>query len=58
MEGPVKEGFYTHPNSGVIKIFQKENGSWVYQCYTQSGQKAISREKSLDTWTWALCEPK
>ena len=58
MEGPVKEGFYNHPNNGVIRIFQKENGNWVYQCYTQNAQKAISREKSLDNWTWALSEPR
>ena len=58
MEGPVKEGLYNHPSQGVIKIFHKENESWVFQCYTKNGQKAISREKSLDTWTWALSEPK
>jgi hypothetical protein len=57
MDGPVKEGFYNHPNLGVIKIFQK-NESWVYQCYTRNTQKAVSRERSLDTWTWALSEPR
>lgn len=57
MDGPFKEGFYNHPKLGVIRIFQKEGG-WVYQCYTQNGQKAVSRERSIDTWTWALSEPR
>jgi len=58
MEGSVKEGLYNHPSQGVIKIFQDKSGSWVYQCYTKNGQKAISREKSLDSWIWALSEPR
>ncbi|MBI5559175.1 MAG: hypothetical protein HY885_16250 [Deltaproteobacteria bacterium] len=56
MDGQFKSGWYIHPNLALIKISQKGQ-LWVYQCYTASGQKAISKERPLDQWTWALSEP-
>jgi len=56
MEGGCKEGWYEHQSMGVIKIFQNQNGSWVYQCYTSNGAKPLSRERPLDSWTWALSQ--
>ena len=55
MDGQFKPGWYIHPNLALIKIFQK-GPRWVYQCYTKNGQKAVSKERELDTWTWALSE--
>lgn len=55
MDGPYKEGWYTHPTSGLIKIFLNDQ-EWVYRCYTQNGQKPLSKERPLDSWTWALSE--
>ncbi|MCB2181211.1 MAG: hypothetical protein KQH63_04190 [Desulfobulbaceae bacterium] len=55
MDGQFKPGWYIHPNLALIKIYQKRD-KWVYQCYTKSGQKPISKERELDTWTWALSE--
>lgn len=56
MDGMYTEGWYEHPNLGRIKIVLK-GADWIYQCYTKSGQKALSKERPLDTWTWALSEP-
>lgn len=56
MDGSYKEGWYSHPSLGLIKIFLSSQ-NWVFQCYTQNGQKALSRERPLDGWTWALSEP-
>ncbi|MBU0730863.1 MAG: hypothetical protein KKA70_14090 [Proteobacteria bacterium] len=55
MDGTFQEGMYTHPNLGLIKILFKNN-NWVYQCYTKSGDKPLSKERPLDQWTWALSE--
>ncbi|OGQ98437.1 MAG: hypothetical protein A2505_06425 [Deltaproteobacteria bacterium RIFOXYD12_FULL_55_16] len=55
MDGPHIEGWYEHPNLGLIRIFLK-GSSWVFQCYTHNGQKALSKERPLDIWTWALSE--
>lgn len=55
MDGQFKEGWYNHPNLGLIKISEK-GSSWVYRCYTRNGQKPVSKERALDTWTWALSE--
>ncbi len=55
MDGPFKDGMYTHPSLGLIKIFIK-NESWVYQCYKSSGLKPLSAPKPLDQWTWAMSE--
>jgi len=55
MEGSYTEGWFTHPTIGLIRISQK-NMDWYYQCYTRNGQKAVSKERPLDTWTWALSE--
>ena len=56
MDGMFAEGWYEHPSLGLIKIYLK-SGEWVYQCYTKNGQKALSKERPLDSWTWALSEP-
>ncbi|MFA7382166.1 MAG: hypothetical protein WC001_01810 [Desulfurivibrionaceae bacterium] len=55
MDGTYTEGWFTHPNQGLIKIFRNETG-WYYRCYTKNGQKALSKERPLDNWTWALSE--
>ncbi len=57
MDGKYQEGWFNHPNHGLIKIFLSEKrGEWVYQCYSNSGAKALSMERPLDQWTWALSE--
>ena len=56
MDGTFIEGWFNHPNLGLIKIYLT-GGDWVYQCYTKNGQKAVSKERPLDSWTWALSEP-
>lgn len=56
MHGEFQEGWYNHPTLGVIKIF-RNGDSWVYQCYTNNKKKVLSKERPLDPWTWALCEP-
>lgn len=56
MDGTFTEGWFNHPNLGLIKIYLS-SGDWVYQCYTKNGQKALSKERPLDSWTWALSEP-
>ncbi|MBI4792461.1 MAG: hypothetical protein HY789_07020 [Deltaproteobacteria bacterium] len=56
MDGHFKPGWYIHPSLALIKIYQKDQ-NWVYQCYTASGQKSISKERPLDQWVWALSEP-
>ncbi|OKY76766.1 MAG: hypothetical protein BM485_01465 [Desulfobulbaceae bacterium DB1] len=56
MDGQYKPGWYIHPNLALIKIYQSGQ-SWVYRCYSSSGQKALSKERPLDQWTWALSEP-
>ena len=57
MEGQMREGWFKHPNLGLIKILQKAN-NWYYQCYNQKGTKALSKERPLDQWTWALSEER
>ncbi|ADH85063.1 hypothetical protein [Desulfurivibrio alkaliphilus] len=56
MEGTFQEGWYTHPTLGLIRVFTS-GSEWVYVCYTSNGRKALSRERPLDGWTWALSEP-
>lgn len=55
MEGNYRAGWFNHPTLDLIKVFMS-NRDWVYQCYTKNGQKAVSKEKTLDPWTWALAE--
>ncbi|MCK5232840.1 MAG: hypothetical protein KAR13_21380 [Desulfobulbaceae bacterium] len=55
MEGNYSAGWFNHPSLDLIKVFVS-NQDWVYQCYTKNGQKAVSKEKTLDAWTWALAE--
>ena len=55
MDGIYTEGWFTHPTQGLIRVFSK-GGEWLYQCYTKNGQKALSKERPLDSWTWALSE--
>jgi hypothetical protein len=57
MDGSYTEGWYNHPNLGLIKIYVSGSQVWVFQCYTKSAQKALSKERPLDGWTWALSEP-
>ncbi|TBV79445.1 MAG: hypothetical protein EYX74_06915 [Desulfobulbaceae bacterium] len=56
MEGNFSEGWYQHPSLGLIKIFFN-NSDWVYVCYTRNGQKALSKERKIDNWIWALSKP-
>ncbi|MBA3013737.1 MAG: hypothetical protein FP815_02160 [Desulfobulbaceae bacterium] len=56
MDGQISAGWYRHPKLGLIKIYQNNKQAWAYQCFSDSGTRALSREKSLDTWTWALCD--
>lgn len=55
MDGQITAGWYRHPKLGLIKIFESKN-AWAYQCFSDSGARALSKEKSMDAWTWALCE--
>ena len=57
MDGQISPGWYRHPKLGLIKVFMNENQDWVYQCYSDSGSRVLSKEKSIDSWTWALCAP-
>ena len=56
MEGTYQEGWYSHPNLGLIRVFIS-GPDWVYVCYTKNAQKPLSKERDLDSWTWALSEP-
>ena len=56
MDGSFSEGWFNHPNLGLIRIYTK-GAEWVYQCYTKNGKRALSKERPLDGWTWALSEP-
>ena len=57
MDGNYSEGWYRHPQLGLIKVFEnEEKGQWVYQCFSDSGARALSLEKPIDGWTWALAE--
>ena len=55
MDGAYKDGWYNHPSLGLIKVFLN-NHEWVYQCYSTNAQKVLSKERPLDSWTWALSE--
>ncbi|MDZ7641098.1 MAG: hypothetical protein U5J62_03605 [Desulfurivibrio sp.] len=55
MEGTYQEGWYNHPTLGLIRIYVSGT-DWVYVCYTRNGKKALSKERPLDGWTWALSE--
>jgi hypothetical protein len=57
MDGQITAGWYRHPKLGLIKIFDNAKRNWVYQCYSESGMRALSKEKEIDQWTWALCDP-
>lgn len=56
MDGQIIPGWFRHPKLGLIKVFANENQEWVYQCFSDSGTRALSKEKTVDSWTWALCE--
>lgn len=56
MDGQITAGWYRHPKLGLIKVFENDKRAWVYQCYSESGTRALSKEKSVDNWTWALCD--
>jgi len=53
MEGPYAVGWYRHPSLGLIRVFV-EKGVWLYRCYSESGDRVLSRDKTLDSWTWAF----
>jgi len=57
MDRQITPGWYRHPKLGLIKVFQSNVKGWVYQCYSESGARALSMEKPVDPWTWALCYP-
>ena len=57
MEGGYQEGWYVHPSLGLIKVTHT-NRQWVYLWYTEGGAKALSMERPVDPWTWALSEAK
>ena len=54
MDGQITAGWYQHPKLGLIKIFEDSKRTWVYQCYSDSGMRALSKEKAIDQWIWAL----
>ena len=56
MEGQMNSGWYKHPQLGLIKIYSNDRHEWVYICYSDSGTRVLSKEKPMDSWTWALCE--
>jgi len=56
MDGKFQDGWYQHPQLELIRIFQSGD-SWVYQCYSKNGSRALSKERDLDAWTWALSQP-
>ena len=57
MDGNYKEGFFKHPTLGKINVFENQKQKiWVYKCYTKNGRRALSKERRLDQWTWALSE--
>lgn len=56
MEGKFSEGWYQHPTMGLIRVYVN-GGDWVYVCYTRNGQKPLSKERKMDSWSWALSEP-
>ena len=56
MDGTMTEGWYRHPQLGLIRVLTNSNQEWVYICYSDSGSRVLSKEKPLDSWTWALCE--
>lgn len=58
MDGSISEGWYVHPKLGLIKIYRNSTEEWAYKCYSDSGTRVLSKEKSLDKWTWALCQPQ
>lgn len=55
MDGQITAGWFRHPKLELIKVFENDKQTWVYQCYSESGKRALSKEKALDSWTWALC---
>ncbi len=57
MDGAYSEGWFQHPNFGLLKIHKNSGQTWVYECYTTSGSKAVSKERPLDLWIWTLCQP-
>lgn len=56
MDGTFQEGWYMHPKEELIRISQNEEGNWVYRCYSVNGKRALSKDRPLDSWTWALSE--
>ena len=58
MQGNYESGWYDHPSLGLIKVYPSSGSGWVYRCYTQRGDKALSKERPLDQWTWALSEKR
>ncbi len=56
MDGPIKEGWFRHPQQGLINVFIGKKGTWAFQCYSDNGSRVLSKERDLDQWTWALCQ--
>jgi len=56
MDGLMTQGWYDHPQLGLIKIFENKKNNWVFVCYSKKGTRILSKERALDQWTWALCE--
>ncbi len=51
MDGQIREGWYNHPQLGLIKVFTDKYGSWVYQCYMKSGARPCQKK---NLWTVGL----
>jgi len=56
MQGNFKPGWYEHPTHGLIRVSMNTSMGWTYRCYTQNGDRPLSKERPLDHWIWALSE--
>ncbi len=56
MDGAIEAGWFVHPQNDLIRVFQSGT-QWVYQCYSSTGTRVLSKERPLDSWTWALSAP-
>lgn len=56
MDGSIREGFYRHPQQGLIRISEKD-GAWVFHCFSADGSRQLTMKgKKVDNWLWALSE--
>ncbi len=56
MDGAMEAGWFMHPKNDLIKVFLSGD-QWVYQCYSSNGKRVLSKERPMDSWTWALSTP-